>query len=377
MLLAICMAGVSTVTLLPSGAGTPVGQCDTGLPGHVLTSSSSLLNIGLFAPGAALSTLLFRRPATTAATFVVFSGLIEFIQSVTPLGRSCSVTDVTANSIGALLGVAGATVWLRMNDRPLRRPLRDLAWAAGIALVGSAALAGGFNSQVKGINVVAIDDSRQAFGDATDGSDAWLSSEAEAVFGPGTHATETSAEKDGSRWKISATTNRGTISGWWPDRTLEKAWASNNRGDTGKLSGAQAGQVARTFAEKHFPDSLAGSDQTIRTLGDGSDAAYLVTYRRHRHGVMMPMRLDFTITKTGRMIGFTSKAVKDPALPQATVTENTARAQAAKAAGAKTTSAQLLAQQVGGQWRPVWLVGANNADVWLDGVTGQKVTPDK
>ncbi|MFE9118200.1 VanZ family protein [Streptomyces sp. NPDC007172] len=377
VLLATCTAGVLTVTLLPGGAGATVGQCDTGLPVHVFTSSSSLLNIGLFIPAAALSTLLFRRPATVAAVFMVFSGLIEFIQSVTSLGRSCTVTDVVANSIGALAGVGGAAVWLGIRGRTLRRPLRDFGWAAGIALAGSAALAYGFNSQVTGVNVVAIDDSRRAMVDATDGSDTWLSAEAEAVFGTGTHPTGTSAEKDGSRWKIIASTDRGTISGWWPDRTLEKAWASDRHHDTGKLSAAQAGAVARAFARTHFPESLAGSDEAIRTLDDGPDAAYLVTYRRRRQGVLMPMRLDFTITRSGRMIGFTSEAVKDPVLPRATVAETAARRQAAKTAGAEPTSAQLLARQVGGQWRPVWLMSEHDATVWLDGVTGRRVTPDR
>ncbi|MFD7538367.1 VanZ family protein [Streptomyces sp. NPDC059819] len=360
VLLATCTAALCTVTLLPGAAGMTVGQCDTGLPVHVFTSSSSLLNIGLFIPPAALSTLLFRRPATVAAVFVLFSGLIEFIQSVTSLGRSCTVTDVVANSIGALVGVGGAAVWLGIGGRALRRPLRDFAWAAGIALSGSAALAYGFNSQVTGVNVVAIDDSRRAVVDATEGSDTWLSAEAEAVFGTGTRSTGTQVEKDGSRWKIIASTDRGTISGWWPDRTLEWASASDQHGDAGTLTAAQAGGVARSFARTHFPDSLAGSDQTVRTLDDGPHAAYLVTYRRHRQGVLMPMRLDFTITRSGRIIGFTSEAVRDPVPPRATVTVTgtTARRQPAKTAGAEAASAQLLARQ-------------------LDGVTGQRVAPDK
>ncbi|MFJ2407311.1 VanZ family protein [Streptomyces xanthochromogenes] len=101
-LLATSIAGILTVTLLPGTAGVEAGQCDSGLPVHRFTSSSSLLNMDLFIPGAAISVLLFRRPATTIAPFIILSGLVEFIQAVTPLGRSCSAGDLAANATGAL-----------------------------------------------------------------------------------------------------------------------------------------------------------------------------------------------------------------------------------------------------------------------------------
>ncbi|WP_331446376.1 VanZ family protein [Streptomyces xanthochromogenes] len=378
-LLTTSIAEILTVTLLPGTSGVEAGQCDSGLPVHLLTSSSSLLNMGLFIPGAAISVLLFRRPATTVASFIVFSGLVEFSQAVTPLGRSCSATDLAANATGALMGTALAVAWLRTRrqPQPLRRPGRDLIWGAGLAAVGAAALVGAFNSRVHAVDVVSADDHRQAVIDSADGSDQWLAAAAGDLFGDGTEIQQTGAEKDGPHLKVTATTNRGTISGWWPERTLEQAWATGNRGEPGKLSRAQAARVAHAFAERYFRDSVTGSEQATRPVGGEADAAYLVTFRRRHQGVLMPMRLDFTVTRAGRIIGFTSKTVKDPVLPQAVVTENAAREQAAEAAGGIATSAQLMAKQVGGQWRPLWLVGANNTDVWLDAVTGAKATPDK
>ncbi|MER7149020.1 VanZ family protein [Streptomyces xanthochromogenes] len=378
-LLATSIAGILTVTLLPGTAGVEAGQCDSGLPVHLLTSSSSLLNMGLFIPGAAISVLLFRRPATTIASFIILSGLVEFIQAVTPLGRSCSAGDLAANATGALTGAALAVASLRTRrrPRPLRRLGRDLIWGAGLAAVGAVALAGAFNSRVHAVDVVSADDHRQAVIDSGDGSDQWLAAAAEDLFGKGTEIQQTGAEKDGLLLKVTATTNRGSISGWWPERTLEQAWATDNHGERGKLSKTQAAQVAKAFADKYVRDSVMGSDQVTRPIGGDADAAYLVTFRRYRQGVLMPMRLDFTVTRAGRIIGFTSKTVKDPALPQAAVTKSAALEQAAKTAGGKATNAQLMAKKVGGQWRPLWLVGANNTDVWLDAVTGAKTTPDK
>ncbi|GGY71229.1 hypothetical protein GCM10010326_76740 [Streptomyces xanthochromogenes] len=243
--------------------------------------------------------------------------------------------------------------------------------------MGAVALAGAFNSRVHAVDVVSADDHRQAVIDSGDGSDQWLAAAAEDLFGKGTEIQQTGAEKDGLLLKVTATTNRGSISGWWPERTLEQAWATDNHGERGKLSKTQAAQVAKAFADKYVRDSVMGSDQVTRPIGGDADAAYLVTFRRYRQGVLMPMRLDFTVTRAGRIIGFTSKTVKDPALPQAAVTKSAALEQAAKTAGGKATNAQLMAKKVGGQWRPLWLVGANNTDVWLDAVTGAKTTPDK
>jgi uncharacterized membrane protein len=65
--LACYLAGIVAVTLLPGDAGLESWQCDTGMPTDLFTSASSLLNIALFAPGAFLAVLLFRRPVTVAA----------------------------------------------------------------------------------------------------------------------------------------------------------------------------------------------------------------------------------------------------------------------------------------------------------------------
>ncbi|WP_326680848.1 VanZ family protein [Streptomyces sp. NBC_01237] len=371
-------AGIVTVTLLPSSAGISSGQCDAGMPRHVLTSSSALLNIALFVPATVLAVTASRRPVTIAATFVASSGGIEFLQSVLPLGRACSVTDMVANSIGSLIGTALGVLGMKLGKRPIQRLRRDAVWGIGVAAVSAAILAGSFQTQVRAVDAVAIEDRNRAYGDSLDGSDEWIRDAAVGVFGKGTQVTETSAEKSGQRSLITAVTNRGPISGWWPDRTLVQAWATDNQGDEGKLSEAQAGEVAHSYAQKWFPDSVQGSTKKIRQVGeDHAQAVYAVTYRRYVHDVMMPMRLDVTVTKTGRIMGFTSKPVRDPVLPPTAITEKGALRRVAEQTRAKPTSTKLLAQQVRGKWRPVWLIGVNGDDVFIDAATGQKTQPDR
>lgn len=88
---------------------------------------------------------------------------------------------------------------------------------------------------------------------------------------------------------------------------------------------------------------------------------------------MMPMRLDITVIQAGRIMGFTSKPIKDPVLPPTAISEKDAMIRVEEQAGAKPTSAQ----QVGGKWRPVWLIGVNGGDTFIDAATGQKTQPDK
>ncbi|MDQ0961781.1 hypothetical protein QFZ66_005659 [Streptomyces sp. B4I13] len=184
---------------------------------------------------------------------------------------------------------------------------------------------------------------------------------------------ETETRKDGNRLQITATTNRGTISGTWPAKTLESAWSSNTRGDEGSLSKNEVAAAAARFAHKWFPRNVTKSDQRVRSIGDGPTMAYTVVYRRYADKVMMPMRLDLTITTTGRVIGFTARTVDDPVLPRVTVDEAKAKVLAKAATGLPSEAALLLAQQVKGEWRPVWLVGSGKQDIAIDAATGERI----
>ncbi|GGQ21195.1 hypothetical protein GCM10010249_44820 [Streptomyces roseolilacinus] len=378
VLLAVAVTGILSVTLLPSGSGAEVAQCDVGTPRNVLTSSSALLNVALFVPAPFLAVLIWRRPVTTAAVFAVLTGGIEFLQTVIPAGRSCSITDMVANSIGALSGIGLGVVWSRGRRQHFRKPLRDLLSGVAVITAGATLLAVGFNGRVRAVDVVTMDERRQEYADSLDGADQWIGEAAEGLFGPGTVVRQSSVEKDGPHSVITATTDRGNVSGSWPDRTLRWGWTARSKGDPGALDQEQARRVAHTYAVKWLPGFTEGSRVKVRELGDGTDttAPYQVSYRRYSAGVMMPMRLDLTVTKAGRIMGFTSSDEKDPALPEVTVSAESAKRIATRETGKKAATALLLAQKVRGQWRPVWLIGLDDEDINLDAVTGKEVRPD-
>ncbi|WP_232542992.1 hypothetical protein [Streptomyces sp. QHH-9511] len=196
------------------------------------------------------------------------------------------------------------------------------------------------------MDVVAKDDRTRALAESSAEADEWITEAANAVFGDGTQMQQTAAQSHGKRLKITAETNRGSITGWWPQKELEHAWSSNTLGDEGDLNKAQVAAAADTFAREWFLKRISGSQQRVRPIGDGATLAYVVAYRRYVGGVMMPMRLDITITTTGRIIGFVAKNTADPVLPPVRVDEADARKLSEEATGLKSESTLLLAQQV-------------------------------
>ncbi|MFI2372785.1 VanZ family protein [Streptomyces sp. NPDC018833] len=375
-LLAAALSGVLSVTLLPGNSGVASGNCDTGTPADLFASPSALLNVALFVPLSLLGVLLFRRPLTVAVSSMLFSGTIEFVQAVLPLERSCSVTDVAANAAGSLIGAAAGVFWLRLRRREHIRAGRDALWGAVLAVVGAALLAGLFRWQVPGEDIVAREDRRREFALETEGAVGWITLAAKDIFGQDTNVTQSSVVQEGSRTRVSAVTDRGAVSGWWPEKTLEQAWATDNKGDEGNLSQNQVQKIGGDFARRWFAKDIAAAQETVRAVGDGPTKVYSISYRRYVNGVMMPLRLQVTVTTTGRVMGFGSKIVPDPKLPEPTVSEDQARNLGRKATGDDPKDLTLLAQRIDGRWRPVWMMSAASQDVFIDAVTGQRVVPD-
>ncbi|MEU0060036.1 VanZ family protein [Streptomyces sp. NPDC006334] len=371
--LAVYVAGILSVTALPGNAGLEVAQCDMGAPIHLFTDENALLNVALFAPGAFLAVLALRRPVTVAAAFACLSGAIELIQSLGHLGRSCTLTDLTANATGSILGASVGAVWCMIRRTSAYHLKRDFVWGASVLILGGGLCAALFLTRIESVDVVAKDDAREQQVDAAVDANEWLSTAAKATFGTDTEIVSSSVKFVGDRQKVTAETNRGSIAGWWPEKHLETAWAKDNRGDKGAASQKEAIAAADQFARTWFPDSIHGSTQKVRVLGEGPTRAYMVTYRRYQDGVLMPMRLDITITTAKRILGFNARTLADPKLPSVTVDEGKARELAHDATGKGTESTLLLAQQIAGVWRPVWLIGTGSQDIVIDASTGQRI----
>ncbi len=125
LLLPAAFALILAATLSPTG-NRPVGMGVCGM--HLtttggLTSMQGLLNVLLFIPAAGLLTLASGRPADGIAAGIGLSAAVEAMQALAPpLGRSCQLHDLIANTLGAFAGVglaAGLQVALRAATRPV------------------------------------------------------------------------------------------------------------------------------------------------------------------------------------------------------------------------------------------------------------------
>ncbi len=96
----------------------------------------------------------------------------------------------------------------------------------------------------------------------------------------------------------------------------------------------------------------------------------------------MPMRLDFALTRNGNLMALTTRFAPDPALPVPRLSRTEAQRRAEAASGRTTAGPGfLLAEQVSGLWRPLWLVnvgtgGRTERAVRVDAVTGAVAVPD-
>jgi hypothetical protein len=125
LLMPAAFALIFAATLSPTSHRLPgIGNCGTHLTTTGgLTSLQGLLNVLLFIPAAGLLTLASGRPADGIAAGIGLSAAVEAIQAlIPPLGRSCQLHDLIANTLGAFAGVglaAALQVALRAATRPI------------------------------------------------------------------------------------------------------------------------------------------------------------------------------------------------------------------------------------------------------------------
>jgi hypothetical protein len=124
--LAIALAAVAALTLLPAGSGgwewgSPAVEVRWYLRG--LDSGATVLqllgNLLLLAPPATVAVLrwpLLRRPAVLALTALAAGAAIETLQWALPLGRVVSPVDALLNATGAV--VAGLLVGALSRPAP-------------------------------------------------------------------------------------------------------------------------------------------------------------------------------------------------------------------------------------------------------------------
>ncbi|GAB3109920.1 hypothetical protein GCM10027160_09520 [Streptomyces calidiresistens] len=76
-------------------------------------------------------------------------------------------------------------------------------------------------------------------------------------------------------------------------------------------------------------------------------------------GAAMPARVELLLRSDGRLVHLTADTTPDPDLPPVVMTEADALAAARRHAGVpapEESTAGLVAEEVDGEWRPVWSV---------------------
>ncbi|MFI0215419.1 VanZ family protein [Streptomyces lydicus] len=386
LLLAAALAGVLTVTLMPGDGGSGrVGICDVGLPLQgFLASESARLNVLLFIPVSCLAVLFFQRPILALSGTLILTCGVELLQSWAGLGRACSYDDIKANALGGLLGVLLGTVILWAWKRRLPFTRADLLWGACTGVVGGLLITGSFAFTVEPVRLEAKSQQRRENMQDMLAQDAWLQQTVNELYGKGTKITQSASEKlTNGHWRLKAETAQGNVIALWPERKLARFALKEGGSGNGTLSEAEIQKAGDGFAKKWFSKEVAGAKITHRAT-DGSRGPRILTYRRYVNGVMMPMRLDLTVSASGRVMGLAARTTQDPTLPKATVTKSMAKDRAVRAAsGGTAIPVKLLAQRVNHAWRPVWMVSivrdqkqTVESTVFIDAVTAAEVSPE-
>lgn len=377
---AVFFAGAFAVTLTPGNVGDAATDltCITGTSLHgALETTPGKLNLLLFLPACFFLVTSTRWPLASLAIIGIVVPGVELAQAAFPVGRTCTYSDIILNCVGAALGfTAGLVVlWVKERKPPFfRRDFRLGGIAAGSSLLVVFALFQGVITPVEGAS--------EALG-VTAAQDRWAREVATGVFGEHARVAQVQlrpAAPD-DPVVIDVTTDEGFLNLSWNTRKILSSESYDHQDDGGALSSAQAKAVGERFANRWFAEEVNGSEVTWDPLGKGN-GPYSLSYRRYRNGVLMPMRLDITVTSSGRIMAITVRSVKDPDLPKPVLDREEAQRRAEGLTKMKTMGeAFLLAERVNGAWRPLWLVNVGeNGEARdaprIDAITGERVQPD-
>ncbi|MFC5910649.1 VanZ family protein [Streptacidiphilus monticola] len=349
------------------------------------SEEQGLLNLGMFVPVGLLGTLSARHAWPAILFGVTLTACIELTQGLLPvIGRACDTSDFMANAAGAVLGGLAGWLFLQADRQPGTgwplRPGRVVAGFGAVWLVG--AFLGGFYIHTS------IEAQTVAGGPADD-------QQASAV-------TQAVREAFGDHYPIQRTAffagpgGTGTVMAYLPSGFLQINWPQANdvtvsiEPGTSEDSGypvaavdaklttkQQALSLTSTYAKQHFPWGLTQAHVQVDPVGPQAQLGWVVSWRRYRAGILMPMRLDVEIDRHGRVSQLHALNAADPSLPAVTVSAAQAAALAnhAEAGCEKATPTVLMAlPTTHGTWTPAYRVvltcGTNGGLVIVDAHNG-------
>ncbi|MFE0650749.1 VanZ family protein [Streptomyces sp. NPDC059534] len=397
-LFAAAVTAVVSLTLWTTGS--PDQQARTCVVNRDLvepfTTDQGLLNACLFMPIGLLGVLATRHVLGTLIGGVLLTVSIETLQAVlTFLGRGCDTSDLLMNTLGV---VAGALCGWAVSsfDRPpavvLRRPLvagnRIAALGTSLALAGTWFLF--ITPEVVSYTV--------GIGRASSEQETAVEVEIRKFFGDHYEISQVQFARgpEDMGTVMAQLVGGGSVELSWPDRRKFTAYLDmSNTGDpsgyfvpgrSGSPSSIQeAAKTARSYAETSAPWGLEGSVPSSVAVGEKAELGWMTSWRRRNaDGVLMPMRLDVQVDRSGRVTQLIALNIADPALPVPRITKDQAVSALVTQSGATgkgipqkpNASAELLAEERDGKWIPTWLVEVQGTQLIsgsVDAVSGRVI----
>ncbi|MCK7623329.1 VanZ family protein [Streptomyces sp. RS10V-4] len=363
------IVSVLCLTLWSTGGTQGSGTCVINLNVfEPFGTEQGILNCLMFVPVGFLGVLAARRILPGAASGVIASAVIETTQGAIPaIGRACDTSDFVSNSTGSILGALVAFILVRTAHGRLD-PWRPKAWRMAITYVSFAVLVGVvWATSIQPRTVAATESIASADSEQRKA----ITEVVHQAFGDHYAIGDVKfAPSDGSAsGTIMAILPVGYVQVNWPGQ--DEITASLDMSANGKPSGfpvpgapseitssAQAKDIAIAYAEHHFPWGIPKSDVKVSAVGENAALGWMVSWRRYRNDVLMPMRLDVQIDRTGRVSQLSTRKVPDVLVPAVRIDKQRATQLALKAVPGcgKAEVGELLAVRKGTSWHAVWRI---------------------
>ncbi|MDI5973864.1 VanZ family protein [Streptomyces sp. SL13] len=371
----IWAAGVAAVILLTSwstggtaGPSTCVINRDLAEP---FLGEQGLLNLAMFVPLGFVGVIATGRFLLPVCSMVLLSFGIETAQGLFPaLGRACDTSDLEMNGIGVVVGALFGAVLLQLwrKSRRTSSVRSKTNWVVGgsYVLIGVIALI-----WIKPNAMDRTQDISTASSQQTQVADRVLRQAFDGHYH--LRAVDFAHGPDGTG-TVTALFAGGSIEITWPGAQQATASLDPLNGQGYPVPGrpqhastsSEARRIAISYAQVHAPWALTDSVVTTSPVGQHAERGWIVSWRRHREDVLMPMRLDIQIERTGRLSAFIMRKIADPPLPPTHVTRQNAilaaRSHSPGGAQAHLQGATLLAKQSKGRWIVQWLVALETPD---------------
>jgi len=121
LLTAVAVVPVMVLTMLPTDR-VAFQRCEVAWVLPTVGRVELAANVVLFVAPALFAAVATRRPVRVLVVVSGLSAVIEMVQALVPaIGRSCSTTDWTSNTIGAAIGVLLAVIALQLPARARTR----------------------------------------------------------------------------------------------------------------------------------------------------------------------------------------------------------------------------------------------------------------